>query len=193
LNRYFDLPGPGKQLIAGWWSRQCSGTEPEFEHFLYTWVAFNAWGECVSGLERDRDWVVAVAASASVRPKAEAAMEKPTVRDACSTFRRNWPLFRQRDLKTHGVAHLSEPDRSERIKRYLEKGVPPAAPECWSKHADGCPLDWPHLLLTVYRVRNNLFHGTKIVDSEMDRTLVAAATGALRAVVEEARLIVACP
>src|SRR5262245_65450034 len=116
-------------------------------------------------------------------------MRQPGVYQDCSAFHQTWPLFRQRDLKAAGVAHLHEPDRGKLIAAYLKAGAKPAAPECWSRHPASCPLDWPHLLLAAYRVRNNLFHGTKIVDSEMDRALVESATKALRAIVDGPELL----
>ena len=37
------------------------------------------------------------------------------------------------------------------------------------------PLDWPHTLEALYRVRCNLFHGEKGLDSEMDALIVSSA------------------
>ena len=36
------------------------------------------------------------------------------------------------------------------------------------------PLDWPHTLAALYRVRCNLFHGEKGRHSEMDQRIVAS-------------------
>jgi hypothetical protein len=38
-----------------------------------------------------------------------------------------------------------------------------------------CPIDWPHTITGIYKVRCNLFHGQKAAHSEMDRHIVAAA------------------
>lgn len=191
LERYADLPPVGQRLIKGWWARETLGEDTVFESFIYTWVAFNAWAECVSGLERDRDWITAISANIDVRGKAEEAMAEQKVQELCSAFHRNWPLFKLRELQAKQVATRNEPDRCKLVNIYLEAGAKPAAPECWESHNKGreCPLDWPHMLNAIYRVRNNLFHGAKFVDSEMDRSLVNAAVKALRAVVEQAKLI----
>ncbi|MDO8691418.1 MAG: hypothetical protein Q7R39_15655, partial [Dehalococcoidia bacterium] len=56
------------------------------------------------------------------------------------------------------------------------------APCCSKRHMDGneaIPLDWPHTLAALYRVRCNLFHGEKALDSENDGQVVAAALRAL--------------
>jgi hypothetical protein len=51
-------------------------------------------------------------------------------------------------------------------------------PACWKRHMDeggSIPMDWPHTLAALYRVRCNLFHGEKAPYSEIDRTIVRAA------------------
>jgi hypothetical protein len=40
-------------------------------------------------------------------------------------------------------------------------------------NADEKPLDWPHTLAALYRIRCNLFHGEKAVNSEMDNLIVS--------------------
>ncbi|MBY0460706.1 MAG: hypothetical protein K2V38_25590, partial [Gemmataceae bacterium] len=74
LGRFAELHDVGRRLITGWWDRGRGGAGAEFESFVFTWVALNAWGECVTGIDQpDRDWVVALAANADVRGRTEGA------------------------------------------------------------------------------------------------------------------------
>lgn len=193
LHRFDEMPEPSQRLVQGWWKRaaDCRDDKQQaFESFIYSWVAFNAWGECVSGIERDQDWVTAVSASSDVRKLTEEAIVQSGAAAACRRFFGMWPIFKLSELRRAGVANTHLADRTALVAAYTRAGANPDAPKCWKRHEGDCPLDWPHLLAAVYRVRNNLFHGTKVVDSEMDSAIVAAACSALREVVDASGLFV---
>jgi hypothetical protein len=64
------------------------------------------------------------------------------------------------------------------VQEYLAAGLGLYQPRCWKRHeeeGEPVPLDWPHTLEALYRVRCNLFHGEKGLDSEMDARVVSSA------------------
>ena len=65
--------------------------------------------------------------------------------------------------------------RSQRVQSYFDHNLTGFQPSCWRTHESRPPLDWAHTLETLYRVRCNLFHGEKALDSENDREIVRAA------------------
>ena len=65
FDNYLRLHREGKRLIRGWFNRACRNRDcsPEnsFEPFIFAWIAFNSWGMCVTGYERDSDIIDALA------------------------------------------------------------------------------------------------------------------------------------
>ena len=65
FDNYIRLHIEGRRLICGWFNRawrnrDCS-PENSFEPFIFAWIAFNSWGMCVTGYERDVDIIDALA------------------------------------------------------------------------------------------------------------------------------------
>jgi hypothetical protein len=97
-----------------------------------------------------------------------------------------WPVFEVQRLRRQGVdlryedETLTREDRREVVGSYLSHPNADALrfePQCWRRHRDAgerAPLDWPHTLAALYRVRCNLFHGEKARHSEMDQRIVAS-------------------
>lgn len=82
--------------------------------------------------------------------------------------------------------------RAETVDYYLRNGVNKYEPRCFVRHREAgerIPLDWPHSLAALYRVRSNLFHGEKAVHSEEDRDIVGAAFDLLSTFVRAAGLL----
>ena len=96
------------------------------------------------------------------------------------------PIFEVQRLRRqvidsrYGGNPLTEGDRREVVDSYLRNQGADSLrfePQCWKRHRDageGVPLDWPHTLAALYRVRCNLFHGEKARHSEMDQRIVAS-------------------
>jgi len=75
----------------------------------------------------------------------------------------------------HVSGHADEA-RQDTIRRYITSGVTAFEPQCWKRHSDSdelVPLDWPHALAALFRVRNNLFHGEKSAHIENDKRIVS--------------------
>jgi hypothetical protein len=100
-----------------------------------------------------------------------------------SNFASLWPIFdvralRRRGIRTWDASHLGRTERAALVKDYLSRGAKSFQPQCWGRHKQAGqqpPLDWPHTLSALYRVRCNLFHGEKAAHSEMDQGVVASA------------------
>ncbi len=188
LSRYRVLHKDGKRLITGWFERawEARHCEPEesFEPFVFAFIALNAWASCVTGFDRDTQWRNALALDPVVGGDFSrlAADPSSSVSVSAREFRRLWPVFQVQDLRPLGIGPvLGGEERREIVDRYL--GHPRAGsvrfePGCWRRHRDAgeeAPLDWPHTLFVLYRVRCNLFHGEKARHSEMDQRIVSAA------------------
>lgn len=149
-----------------------------FKAFIYAWISFNGWASCCVDREEDAVIIKALCAEPSLVEtfndivRNDVAVERELVR-----FHDLWPIFRASDVRD--VEAPAGP-RSARVERYLH-AVPDAvrAPTCHMRHPDGAPADWGHTLWALYRVRCNLFHGTKSSYGEEDRMIVGAAAGVL--------------
>ncbi len=89
-----------------------------------------------------------------------------------------WPIFKAQKLHRKGIFGWQRVDRAALVNAYLAADVDDYQPKCWERHireSGEVPLDWPHTLEALYRVRCNLFHGEKFAHSEMDQMIVSAA------------------
>lgn len=186
FGHYWRLHQEGRRHIQGWlergWnSRDCRG-EHCFESLIFTWIAFNSWGSCIADTEIDRQWLDALMASSKMCNLFDELLangESP-FHEYVSQFHAVWPIFKVQELRDAGIHYWSR-DIRERpllVREYLERGMTKFEPACWKRHMDeggSIPMDWPHTLTALYRVRCNLFHGEKAPYSEIDRTIVRAA------------------
>ena len=184
LQRYWDLHKDGRRLIANWfkkaWSqRNCDPTD-SFEPFIFTWIALNGWAANVTSLDRDRELIGALSVTPELCKDFSNFINGSNSEGYKLAFRfyHMWPIFKAQEIRRKN-AHLWNPTtREETIKYYFDCGIEKYEPQCWRRHRDSnedVPLDWPHTLAALYRVRCNLFHGEKGITSEMDRTIVNSA------------------
>lgn len=192
----FDLLHPqGRQLIRAWAARGQNVSEDAdasayFEGFIYLWFGLNAWGSCVTGTDTDRDWINAVSSDEqlaqlfgrSIRDNDHCAAEVTRFADL-------WPIFKSSEIRRQGIWVPTGATRQQRVRQYLDSNIP-FEPSCWHDHrGQRPPADWQHCLKTLYRVRCNLFHGEKSLNSENDRLIVSAAYRVLRQVLRVVELI----
>lgn len=110
-----------------------------------------------------------------------------------SSFSKMWPIFKSQEIRKDGVNYSGPPDRERIIEHYLNAGIKHYEPQCWVRHSDAgenIPLDWPHTLAALYRVRCNLFHGEKAMHSDNDRIIVASAFRVLGNFMAGSRILV---
>lgn len=196
LEKHRYLHPDGHQLITTWFDRawRMRGDDASaFEGFVFAWISVNAWAACVTGEDRDREYMDKLAHDAGLR----AAFETLRVSSAdfgqtAEAFFRLLPIFKAQQLRRQGI-HLDEHvPRDERIQYYFEAGLTDFEPQCAKLHLDRgepIPRDWPHFIQAVYRVRCNLFHGEKSAHSEMDRRIVRAALLSLTAFFRESHIL----
>jgi hypothetical protein len=185
-NLFNHLHPEGRELIRGWADKGAAvpadGDASEyFEGFIFLWFAVNGWGACVSETDADRQWVNAVAGDHRLTVQfANALDHDDAFRAAVSSFAELWPIFKSSEIRRRRIIVPSDCSRRERVHLYLQNGIS-HEPACWEEHdGQAQPIDWVHIFATLYRVRCNLFHGEKTLDSENDRRIVVAAYSVLR-------------
>jgi hypothetical protein len=184
LYRFHRLHLDGQRLISGWfkraWDMRDCEAEEGFEPFIFLWLAFNGWAACVSGRDMDREWRDALALNPTIQGDFArlVADSESSVAVYALEFHRTWPIFKAQAIRRQGVYVGHEWSRQEVIEHYLSNGINRFEPQCGMRHRaeeTEIPLDWPHTLAALYRVRCNLFHGEKAAHSEMDQLIVANA------------------
>jgi hypothetical protein len=198
--RSFDLLHfQGRKLIVGWfqraWSMRHCADEDAFEPFIYTWIAFNGWAACITGLDRDRDWLDALMLDQEITDKFASlvANTQSALARIMDSFRQIWPIFKAQDLRRRGLFWHSAHSRNREqvVLQYLSARIA-HEPKCWERHQNeggSIPLDWPHTLSVLYRVRCNLFHGEKTPHSEIDKVIVSRAFRVLACFLSESRFM----
>lgn len=177
---FHRLHPQGRELITGWADRGArvphhADASAYFEGFIYLWFALNGWGACVTGTDVDRDWVDAVAADPEFARLFGDSLQADTgVLAPVQRFAELWPIFRSSEIRRRGIWVPHDYTREQRVQTYLKNGIS-FEPSCWEDHPGRAPTDSKHILKTLYRVRCNLFHGEKTLDSENDRQIVGAA------------------
>ncbi len=189
FDRYTYLHPEGQRLISGWFDRAWDMRDCQegdcFEAFIFAWIAINGWGACIT--ERDEDYQYLDALKRDQKLYQDfnrlVAIPKSPLAFHAVQFAKQWPIFEERPLRRRHIIVSHEHDRRAVIKRYFDAGATSFAPKCWKRHNDAkeqVPVDWPHTLAALYRVRCNLFHGEKAAHSEMDQQVVS---GAFRTIV----------
>jgi hypothetical protein len=194
--RFRELSPDGRRLIQRW-ARDAgralppsTASEPaaptsldrranSFEAFIYSWISFNGWASCCLEDERDNILVQVLGSDRSLSDTFDDLVRNDMqVARALQRFHVLWPIFRTTDVRN---GHLPGEPRPIRVRRYAAS-FPRAvrAPNCHLRHVDGdLPADWGHALAALYRVRCNLFHGTKSAFGIDDREIVDSAAGVL--------------
>src|SRR6266851_1631524 len=155
---FVELHSDGQNLIRGWLDRASALTSEDqvFERFIFAWVAFNAWAECVvPDSKSDHDYLRSLAETPEVAKAFESRVDSRLLK----TFAAAWPIFRAQEVVRRSLVSTSK-SREERREVLLAKKVE-HEPSCWSTHSGKPPSDWRHTLYALYRVRCNLFHGQK--------------------------------
>lgn len=182
LRKHQSLHPEGYRLITSWFEKAWNSRLDEdetFESFIFTWFAVNGWAACVTGLDDDRKYIDRLKPDDGLYERFARLLAADTAFSASARrFHAMWPIFKAQRIRRQEVRPAAGLDRAGLIEHYLDAGLTDYAPACWQAHRDAgepVPLDWPHTLEAIYRVRCNLFHGEKSAHSEMDRSIVRAA------------------
>ncbi len=182
LQRFQSLHPDGQNLVRSWFAKAyeaIANNEECFEAFIFAWFAVNGWAACVTGKDRDADYIRALQRSAELSEMFQSLLDsEPEFRNAATEFQQFWPIFKAQDIRRAGHHAYGVSDRRAIVQHYLDHDLRVFEPQCCKSHHDAgeaVPLDWPHTLAAIYRVRCNLFHGEKSAHSEMDRAIVYVA------------------
>lgn len=157
------------QVVRHWfqrgWEMRNAAREECFEPFIFTWIAINAWGECVTNQEKDDDWVRSLSLDSELNRQFTGYLDDPINqgRESADLFRGYWPIPRVQAWRRYPGQYPQSNTVHDRARFFSQKNIP-CAPKCALQHFDAgqeIPLDWEHFLPSVYRVRCNLFHGEK--------------------------------
>lgn len=159
-------------------------TSKSFEAFIYAWIAFNGWASCCCDEDKDEVLIKWLASDQRLQSAFE-ELRAPRGRlvDEVQNFGALWPIFQASHVRrSHDIATgvHARGGRRALVDFYCEQH-PEAKrePNCHGDHPDGVEPDWLHTLRALYRVRNNLFHGTKSAYDQTDREVVVAAAAVL--------------
>lgn len=187
----FDLLHPdGRNLILSWFDRAWemrNYPDGHFEAFIHAWISFNGWAACVTGIDTDRKWLNALMLDKTMWVLFNKLASDEDVSKELESFHKLWPIFRAQAIRRRGI-HGYGFERSKLVERYFDEGIKSFEPQCYKRHLDEkeeVPLDWPHTIAAIYRVRCNLFHGEKARTFESDHTIVSSAFKVLISIEKE--------
>ncbi len=189
-SRFDYLHPDGKNLILSWFDRAWemrNYPNGHFEAFIHAWIAFNGWAACVTGIDTDYKWLNALKLDKAMWELFNKLVSVEDVSRELESFHQLWPIFRAQAIRRRGI-HGYELERSKLIKHYFDEGIKSFEPQCYKRHLDDneeIPLDWPHTIAAIYRVRCNLFHGEKARSSESDHIIVSSAFKVLISIEKE--------
>ena len=114
-NRFHALHPDGQRLVCGWFEKaHAAMTEDDecFEAFIFAWFAVNGWAACVTGEDRDADYIRGLQRSAEIAEKFQALLaDDPQFQAAASDFQRFWPIFKAQDIRRAGHRSPNAADR----------------------------------------------------------------------------------
>lgn len=169
------------------WLERATDPEP-FAALINLWVAFNSWlCEIITVpefIDADAALISAAAKDIHLCVRLQSLLnDDPAFRQIAEEFRSLFPVFNVRALDQKGIGSWNSwnASRDEYRERCFNENLKSREykPRCWWGHQarqvaapggspDALPLDWPHLLSSVYQVRCNLFHGGKSFRVESD-------------------------
>ena len=197
LRRYAHLHHETKRLIESCLRRAleegANGGGGGLTAFAFVWQSFNGFAACVTRQDIEIDIVRRAANCPELTRRFGKLMaEDDGFRSAATEFAQSWPIFRAHDLRATGAAFLPFATRADRIAHYLSVGGLRHQPECFEAHQaeqGRVPIDWPHTLHAVYRVRCNLFHEKESLTSETEPQIVGPACRVLSSFLVRSGLI----
>jgi len=151
--------------------------ESGFEPFMMTWMGFNGWMEAITGDDRDRHMINALADNRRATDAYDNLLQgSAEFHRQVRALSRLFPVLDLRDtrkkLGRDAFARLPGPALILACQRASVKQVP----DGW---VEGDTPTWPQVLRTIYQIRCNLFHGGKSPHNRRDRDLVRRAQAVL--------------
>jgi hypothetical protein len=164
LYNFNSRPHDTRGLIQGWfdsaWARRECKAGDSFEPFIYAWIAFNSWGNCVTGEDEDAAMIGTLARNSVLRRDFLRLLGDDSQFSTLShRWHRKWPLFSVKHLTRAGITVQQDEYRSRkgRIAHYMQEAAKADAeikenrvagksdkrtihpklyrPECWADHS----------------------------------------------------------
>lgn len=199
--KYDVLDQNRRRLIKGWWKLanelNNKPKQNKFQSFVFAWLAFNSWGMCITEAKDDAIMIKSLGLSNDLNQKFEEIKAKENSKLALTTnqFIKFLPVFDVTELREKNLERWDKQSRRERVLFYFNNGATIFDPQCWQRHineeTNGQPLpsDWAHIIKAIYKIRCNLFHGSKSPFVEGDKNLVSLAYSILSQFIEEANYL----
>lgn len=169
FNNYQELDAEAYDLIQQLFFTADNETSV-FPSFIIRWMAFNGWMECVTGAETDADMISQLADEQRLSDAYDSIIKNDAdFRHHVNQFAVMLPVLNIRDVKKKlGRDAFWRYSRDELIAEVILNNVK-HRPVGW---LTGETPTWKQLILTIYAVRCNLFHGSKSPTNYRDHQLV---------------------
>lgn len=166
---------------------QSRGAENPFERFMFLWMSFNGWLNCVTNGENDARMVEELATDLSLITAFERLVLGGEDADIIHEFASWWPIFDVKSIrKIIGVdAMYRHPSRSGFYDAFGAEKKIKRRPLLWTP---GHRPRWDDVIWSIYQVRCNLFHGDKASSNLGDVEIVRLAHQVLLASIEQLEL-----
>src|SRR5688500_10835318 len=105
---YRMLHREGKSLIRGWfkkgWTQRVS-EDSCFEAFIFTWIAFNSWGACVTSSDKDADIMDSLAANRRLSDEFDELVSRDNSQVSVNATKllRLMPIFDAKSLRSMNI------------------------------------------------------------------------------------------
>jgi hypothetical protein len=166
LNLFHDPEYGGEGIAHSWMGkatrlRRTSEYYQQFDRFNYLWMAFSAWGMCVTLAETDAAMLRSLKVDRRVSEVFDSVIRNPHFREAIREVEHSFPLASFSDLLRLDPRYNW---RGERGAAYWQKiaEAPRGKKVRLSPKLDHRNLNWPDTLDCTYKVRCSLVHGGKM-------------------------------
>ncbi|MEI2627290.1 hypothetical protein [Erwinia aphidicola] len=171
FNNYQELDAEASDLIQQLFFTADSETSA-FPSFIIRWMGFNGWMECVTGAETDADMISQLADEQRLSDAYDSIIQSDAAfRHHVNQFAVMLPVLNVRDVKKKlGRDAFWRYSRDELMAEVILHNVK-HRPVDW---VNGETPTWKQVILTIYAVRCNLFHGSKSPTNYRDHQLVVS-------------------
>jgi hypothetical protein len=137
-----------------------------FDRFSCLWMAFNAWGMCVTLADTDATMLRLLKADRRVGDVFDEILRNAHLRDSVRSVEGSFPLASFSDLIRLDPLYNW---RGERDSEYWQKIAAASKKVRLSPKLDHRNLNWGDTLDCIYKVRCNLVHGGKMANTSEAR------------------------
>lgn len=158
-----------------------------FERFMFLWMSFNGWMNCVTNGDFEARMIEELASDLALAAAFERIVLGGDNAGIIHEFAEWWPIFDVKSIrKVVGIDGLYQHQyRDEFLEAHSANPKVKRKPERW---VAGHRPRWEDLVWAIYQVRCNLFHGDKASSNPGDVEIVRLAHGAMLICIEQLEL-----